>query len=619
MEILSKVPFYHVDINMGFWQERQKLNREVTLKAVMDRFMETGRFDAFRCDWREGMPNKPHIFWDSDVAKWIEAVAYALERGPLPRELTDAVNETIDRIERQQDPNGYVNSYFTAIEPAARFSRRWAHELYCAGHLMEAAVAWNHATGDDRFLRIMCKYADYIDRVFRIDHSAGFATPGHQEIELALVKLYEATGEERYLKLSKHFIDLRGAQDKDPERNRWELYAMQSHMPARQQKTAEGHAVRAGYMYSGMADLARECRDEELKQTCQALFDNISRRRMYVTGGVGSTHRSESYTIDYNLPNETAYTETCAAIALAFFARRMLLLDPDARYADVIERILYNGFLSSTSLDGRKFYYSNPMEVLLSRHRAHPSSELGDWIPAPERVEVFTCSCCPPNIVRFVEALGEYLYTVSDSSLYLHQYMGSHMEHEGMKVDVVTDYPVSGVIRVKAEGLAGRDLRLRLPGWCQGYEASRPCRLEKGYLVFEDAEGQEILLSLNMTPHLVEANPNVSDDAGKVCVCRGPVLYCLEGVDNGERLMDCLIDQRADFAEEALCFSPFPGLSARGWQRTAPEGDWLYRAYAPSLAEKTLRFVPYYTQQNRGATDMRLWIPIHQASPGPVR
>ena len=602
-----RIPFTDVAITGGFWQTRQRLNRDVTVKAVMDRFMETGRFGAFRCDWREGMPGKPHIFWDSDIAKWMESVAYLVEQGPMP-ELEKVVEETIDQIERHQDENGYVNSYFTSVEPAKRWRERWAHELYCAGHLIEAAVAWRHATGRDRFLNIMRRYADYIDRVFRVEHSARFSTPGHEEIELALVKLYHATGDEKYLALSKYFIDQRGRNDENADEAEWQKRANQSHLPCAAQTTAEGHAVRAGYLFSGMADIARECGDEDLKAACEALFDNIALRRMYVTGGVGSTHHQEAFTTDYDLPNETAYTETCAAIALAYFAGRMLLLEPDARYADAVERVLYNGFLAGTSLDGRRFFYSNPLEINLSR-RAHPSSDTGDWLPATQRVEVFSCSCCPPNVTRFVASVGDFLLTEDDDTVFVHQYMNAEAKAGAAAIAIETDYPRDGAIHVTARGLNGRRLALRVPGWCARYELSAPHTLARGYAVIECGDAADVTLTLDMTPQLIEANPNALDCAGKAALMRGPVVYCLEGVDNGQRLGDLLLDARGQLAEAGE-YGGLPVIEAAGWQRPEPDGRWLYRRLTPALEKKKLTFIPYYAFANRGESDMRVWVPV---------
>ena len=608
MQEYRKIPFSDVDIDMGFWEKRQKLNRDVTLPAVMRQFMDTGRFAAFRCDWREGQPNKPHIFWDSDIAKWMESVAYVLEKGPAP-ELERVVEETIDQIEKHQDENGYVNSYFTSVEPGMRWHRRWAHELYCAGHLMEAAVAWQHATGRDRFLKIMCRYADYIDRVFRQEKSAAFATPGHEEIELALVRLYHATGEEKYLSLSRYFITRRGLDPLDWDEREWARRANQSHLPCKKQETAEGHAVRACYLYSAMADLAREDGDQELKESCEKLFDNISLRRMYITGGVGSSHLTEAFTVDYDLPNETAYTETCAAIALCFFARRMLLMDPDRKYADVIERALYNGFLSSTSLNGKEFFYSNPLEIDLSRRSANPSAEKGPWLPAVQRVEVFSCSCCPPNITRFVASLGDYIYTQNDDTIYMHQYMGHTARIGGGSITVRTAYPANGEITLRVQGLRGKRLALRIPGWCGAFRLDCGYTMEKGYAVLLCGEDQEIRLCLDMQPRLMQAHPAVSDAAGKAAVMRGPVVYCLEGVDHPFPLSECFLRLPVRF-QEAESEYGVPVLRAQGVRLPDAGGDWLYRPLEETLEEAPLRFIPYFAFANRGESDMRVWIPV---------
>lgn len=459
MKTYRKVSFSNVDINMGFWQKRQQVNRDTTIYAIRDRFLDTGRFEAIRCQWREGMEKKPHIFWDSDIAKWMESVAYLVEKQPMP-ELEALVEETIDCFERQQDFQGYVNSFFTGVAPSKRWKNRWDHELYCAGHLMEAAVAWYHATGKDRFLKVMCRYADYIDRVFRQEKSADFLTPGHEEIELALVKLYHATGEKKYLDLSQWFIDQRGNNEMDfnPDASAEIRAYSQSHLPCAQQMTAEGHSVRAGYLYSAMADIAYECDDKALQKACETLFENIVKRRMYITGGVGSSHRGEAFTIDYDLPNETAYTETCAAISMAFFANRMLLLDPDAKYADLVELEMYNGFLAGLSLDGKCFFYTNPLEIQLSRHAAQDTRTecARDYLPITQRVEVFDCSCCPPNVTRFLASLGDYVYTESDDCIYLHQYLGNSAHIGGAKIQITTEYPREGIIHIQAEGLQGK-------------------------------------------------------------------------------------------------------------------------------------------------------------------
>ena len=607
MAYFHQVPLYDVNITGGFWAYRQKLNREVTLKAVRDRFLETGRFSATDGKWREGMPNKPHIFFDSDIAKWMEAVAYDWEKAPLP-EFETLMEETIDNLERQQTPDGYVNSYFNFVEPTKRWYERSWHELYCAGHFIEAAVAWKHATGRDRFEKIMCRYADHIYKVFVEEKSAAFATPGHEEIELALVKLYHSTGNPKYLELSRNFIDLRGNNDIDKTGESWDAYASQSHLPVRRMTTAEGHSVRAGYLYSAMADLAREYDEPELKAACEKIFDNIYTRRMYITGGVGSTMHNEAYTADFDLPNQTAYTETCAAISLALFANRMLRLSPESRYADAVETVMYNGFLSSTSLDGRCFYYSNPMEILASRRHEHPASRGFDWLPETQRVEVFGCSCCPPNINRFVSALGEYMLTDNEDTVYLHQFFDAEAKVGGASLKVTTNYPVDGVIRVCAEGLNGKKLGVRIPGWCEHFDLTVPYTMEKGYAMIS-GENADFTLTLDMPARLVEADSRVWDCTGKAALQRGPVVYCLEGKDNPAPLRTVAIGADAVFACEPNDTYIFPVITANG-KAFEPGDGRLYRSLCGKMKPIRLTFIPYYAFANRGEDDMRVWIPV---------
>lgn len=609
MKTYRGISFANVDVTSGFWKHRQELNRQATIYTVLQRFTDTGRVAALNCSWREGDPNRPHIFWDSDVAKWMESVGYIISKTPMP-DLEKAVEEMIDSIEANQCADGYFNSYFTAIEPAKRWSQRGWHELYCAGHLIEAAIAWKNATGRDRFLKIMCRYADYIDSVFRIEGSAKFVTPGHQEIELALVKLFHATGEKRYLDLSAFFIDNRGKHDEDAAADQYSKGRQaQDHAPCAEQTTAEGHAVRASYMYSAMADIARERGDETLKKACETLFDNIINRRMYITAGVGSTHCGEAFTHDYNLPNETAYTETCASIALAYFAQRMLTLDPDVKYAEIVERVLYNGFLASTSLDGRRFFYSNPMEIEVARRTPY-AVEDHEWLPAIERVEVFSCSCCPPNITRFIASVADYIYTEDDEHIYLHQYIANKANVGSASIEISTNYPADGAVSIKAANLNGRKLCVRIPQWCSSFKLNCAYTLEKGYAVIDAADAANIELVLDMPVVLMEANPNVVADAGKVAVMRGPVVYCIEAKDNGERLFDCWVDAEPEAILEDSADYLMPVIKAKGWQRPAPEGDWLYRPYSGKLVEKTLTFIPYYAFSNRGGSDMRIWIPV---------
>lgn len=409
------LPLRSVRITGGFWAERQKVNRETTLRIEYQQCKDTGRIDAWKLNWKPGDPNPPHIYWDSDVAKLVEAVGYSLALQPDP-ELERLMDELIDDMEKAQQPDGYLNTHYIAVEPDKRWTNlRDCHELYCAGHLMEAAVAYYQGTGKRKMLDVLCRYADHIRSVFGTEPGKLRGYPGHEEIELALVKLATATGNQDYLQLAKYFVDERGQQPLyyDVERaKRGETapyrlgspdimpYAYnQAHLPVRQQTTAEGHAVRACYLYAGMAAVARETGDQSLIDACRTLWQNVTTRRMYITGGVGSSRFGERFTFDYDLPNEEAYAETCAAIALCFFANNMLQLDADAQYADILERALYNNVLSGVAANGKQFFYDNLLASFPPYYKFAQQK-------SPRRQDWFGCSCCPPNIARLIASLN---------------------------------------------------------------------------------------------------------------------------------------------------------------------------------------------------------------------
>lgn len=617
MEKSQAVPFGRVRLERGFWYDRQAVNTGATLPAIRRQFERTGRFEAFRFGWKPGMPHPPHFFWDSDIAKWIEAVSYSLETRPDPR-LEEAVDAVVELIARHQEPDGYFNIYFTVVEPGGRFTRRTHHELYCAGHLIEAAVAYAHATGKKRFLERMCRYADLIDRVFRVEKSAAFATPGHEEIELALVKLYRATGERRYLELSRWFIDSRGQAGAVAVDSPENVFYAQDHLPVRRQSTAEGHAVRAMYLYCAMADLAYEGEDEELLAACRRLFADMSERRMYITGGIGSSHRGESFTVDYDLPNRTAYAETCAAVGLALFCRRMLALEPDSRYADACERALYNGILSGVSLDGKSFFYENPLEIDRRLNDRDVSMNSKGWHPDIRRQEVFACSCCPPNLARLIASVGDFLYTEKGSTLFVHQYMDSDADvgrsGRPARVRQETRYPADGRVRLTVEGFAGGEVAVRVPGWCRRFRISRqgspvPHRLDRGY-AYLGCPGEKTVFELDfeMEPCLVEASPRVSADAGRVALQRGPVVYCLEAADNGPCLRDVAIDRHTGFRLEWSDRCGAYRIEADGFRRETDSFPGLYARLEERSRPQPLRFIPYYAFANRGEDDMIVWI-----------
>ncbi len=602
MELIKKS---NVDLTSGYLFDKSELNRKITINAVYNQFYNTGRVNAFKFNWREGMENKPHVFWDSDVAKWIEGAANILKKHEN-KELLDKVESIIDDIEKNQCDDGYFNIYFQAIEPSKRYTNRHDHELYCAGHLMEAAVAYYDATGRDRFLKLMEKYADYIEKVFVKENSAVFQTPGHEEIELALVRLYEATGKKKYLDLSKFFIDQRGNNEKDKP---FDSYMWQSHIPVREQKKAIGHCVRAAYLYSGMVDIAKAYNDEELISVCKELADDIITKKMYITGGIGSTHRGEAFSFPYDLPNETAYNETCAAISLIFFMQRMLTLENNAKYADIIERTLYNATFSGISLNGKEFFYENPLAINVQNHHKE-EHENNDYphlhFPITQRVEVFWCSCCPPNINRFLSSLDDYIYGADNDTYYINQFTSSKMEHNGAYIEQITNYPVSGDITIKTNNV--KTLMIRKPYWCDEFKINAEYELENGYIKITNPS-ETINVSFVMTPQLICADSRVYNVNAKAAVCYGPIVYCAEAVDNGEILQALFLDSsNTNFDIKYSEEFGLNTLSIDGLRRM-PSTE-LYYKYSDTFEKTTIKLIPYSCFANRGETDMLVWLNV---------
>ena len=600
---MKSIDCKNIKINGGFWKIKQDMVNEITLKSVYDRFEETHRFDALDCTWKEGDPDMPHVFWDSDIAKWIESVGYNANFYDND-ELISLVDDAVDRLVKNSDENGYYNSHF--LVTGQRFTDRSEHELYCAGHLMEAAVAYYTATGKDKLLDAMCKYADYIERVFVKEQSAEFTTPGHPEIELALVKLYEATGEKRYLELSKIFIDNHGANSKDKELYKGcNLLYNQDDSPIRERSTADGHCVRALYLLAGAADIARLYDDKELFEAAERCFDNVVNKRMYITGATGSTCHGESFTIDYDLPNRDAYAETCASISLAFFANRMTKLNADSKYADAVERVMYNGAISGISMDGKGFFYENPLEIDVDFNEVHPCTDGGRRYPITQRKEVFDCSCCPPNITRFIAGIGEYMYSYTDDTLFINQYIDSVTDFENATVTQKTAYPADGRVIITLENNKKTSVALRIPAWCKDFSINKEYRIEKGYAYINVAENDEIKIDFSMPVKFISANKRVHTNSGRVAVMRGPVVYCLEGVDNGKDLSGLRVDIKAvpQITEGQFLV---PDIIAKGFRE--PENDGLYFEATDECVEATLKFIPYYAYANRGETDMLVWV-----------
>ena len=591
------------------------------------------------------------VFQDSDFSKWIEAVAYSLTQYPDP-ELEKIADGAIDIVCAAQQDDGYLDTYYIINGKDKIFTNlKDNHELYCFGHLTEGAVAYYQATGKDKLLKAAERFADYIANYFGEEEGRCKGYPGHEIAEMALVRLYEVTGEERYLQLSEFFINERGTQpyyfdieqnlkltEKEKSELRYQYH--QAHLPVRQQDEAVGHAVRAVYLYSGMADIARITGDETLYKACETLWDNITNQKMYVTGGIGGTHIGEAFSFPFDLPNDTAYAETCASIGLVFFARRMLEIAPKAKYADVMERALYNGILSGMALDGKSFFYVNPLEV--NPESCHKDER--KFHVKPVRQKWFGCACCPPNLARLLSSIGSYAYTENEDTLFVHLYMGSlltkKVKNQDVDVQIQSEFPWNGKVRITVRAKnTGFKLALRIPGWCDSFtlqydgqtihglsdnDADTSVvdfkRIERrdGYLYISgfDQEEETITLDFPMEPQWIVANPAVREDAGKVALQRGPIVYCLEEKDNGADLHLLSVEptkQPVSFdmkiqEEEVIA------LKAQGQREIQDSSDpdasqsALYAEYhVPKKESIELVYVPYYTWANRGENEMQVW------------
>ena len=602
---MKHIGMENVDINGGFLYEKQKLNETVTLKAVYDRFYETGRIDAFKCDWKEGMDEdkKPHVFWDSDVAKWIEGASYVLMKH-RDTELEEKIESIIDDIEKNQMEDGYFNTHFITCDLDNRFTFRASHELYCAGHLFEAACAYYKATGKDRFLKLMEKYADCIDRIFIKEKSAKFTTPGHQEIEISLLKMYKTTKNEKYLDMAKFFIENRGVYTEVPDDL---LYSKidQSHLLVRDQKTAVGHAVRACYLYTSMAELAYMIKDKELENASRALFSDIVNKQMYVTGGIGATRHNEGFTESYDLRNDEAYAETCASIGMIYFADRMQLLENNSIYADIIERELYNGMISGLSLDGKAFFYENPLEINMRNYSRFNSAAHKMTYAITQRPAMFECSCCPPNLNRVLASIGDYLYGYENDNIYVNQFADSTVEFDGMKIEQKTDYPKDGKIVFNTENI--KKLYVRIPGWCKKYQINSNYYIENGYAVIENP-GIDLTVDFCMEPVLIQSNAEVYENNGKVAVCYGPFVYAAEAVDNVKNLYSLFIDKNLEYEKEYSDLFKGYILKLKGYRKITPES--LYSEYLETFEDYNITLIPFACFANRGESNMCVWLNV---------
>ena len=626
-----EIPLHRVRITDAFWSPRQRLMTDVTIpymeKILRDEVPGAEKSHAisnFRMAAGEedgefyGM-----VFQDSDVAKWLEAAAYSLALKP-DKALEARVDEIVALIGRCQHADGYLNTYFTVKEP----QNRWAnllecHELYCAGHMIEAGVALHEAVGKDELLYICIRLADHIcERFMQVE-----GVPGHQEIEIGLMRLYHATGEGKYRDMALRFLDLRGGDPAwfakhTPEHpgvhyGGYDIDAQdtaynQSDVPVREQTVARGHAVRQMYMLTAMADAAASTGDAALRTACERLFDNITQRQMYVTGAVGSTPHHEAFTVDYDLPSDRCYGETCASVAMAFFAHQMLGLAPDGRYADLLELEVYNAALAGMQLDGTRFFYVNPLTV----DGRVSGAVLGYEHVLPRRPAWHACACCPPNLARLIASLGKYLWSEDDSAVYSHLFVGSEVETRHGRICLESDYPWNGHAVYTLEGAGEYTLAIHIPGHAENPvlrvngEVVPPvltagyCRLTRAW-----RSGDRVEVSFDMPVRRLHANPCVRDAAGKVALARGPIVYCLEGAEHPAPLSALVLPREAAISAVPCGDGPLQGmvvLRAAGLAQL-PQAD-LYAAGEVKFAPQTLTAVPYFAWGNREAGDMTVWI-----------
>jgi uncharacterized protein len=641
-------------IDGGFWQRYRALVRDKVIpyqwKAMNDEIpgapkshsVENFRIAAgVKTGTYDGM-----VFQDSDLAKWLEAAGYLLadggSDGPGSAPLRAWVEEAVDLVAGAQQPDGYLDTYFTVKEPSGKWTNlREAHEMYCAGHMIEAGVSLYRGTGNQKILDVVRRLADHIDSRFGAEEPKLRGYCGHEEIELALVKLARLTGESRYMRLASYFVDQRGTQPSyfDQEASRpgyTPIYAVkrldyyQAHAPVRQQKDAVGHAVRAMYLYCAMADLAMENDDASLVEACDRLWESVTHRKMYVTGAIGSSAHLESFGADYDLPNDIAYGETCAAIGLFLFSSRMARMHDEAKYADVMERALYNGILSGLSLDGESYFYVNPLEVVPAVCDANGSYRHVKY----RRQPWYGCACCPPNIARTIASLGEHVYHLRGDTLFADLYHEGTVTFNVQGRDVAlrqsTRYPWDGRVQFRPldDSGAAFTLALRIPSWCRGQSLTLNGQRvavatdADGYLRVRRrwSKGDTVELALDLRVERVHADPRARADYGRAAIQRGPIVYCLEETDNGpylshlrlppdapleavprDDLLGGVVAVRAVSAETA---APRAGALADG------KGD-PYPPRGPSGASpaaKDLFFIPYYAWANRAPGEMAVWV-----------
>lgn len=541
------------------------------------------------------------VFQDSDAYKWLEAVAYSLNN-KWNDELYARACELIDLICSAQCDNGYLDTLYIINDQSKIFTNlKDFHELYCFGHLAESAVAFYSSTKNEKLLTAALRFADLICDTFNENGKRGY--PGHEIAELALVKLYKTTGNEKYLKTAEFFINERGTKPYyfDIERNvktdSSSYVYNQAHMPVREQAEAVGHAVRGVYLYSGMADVAKETNDGELYSACKKIWNNITTKKMYITGGIGSTVDGEAFSFDYDLPNDLAYCETCASIGLMFFGRRMLEIAPNSQIADTMERALYNTILAGMNDEGDRFFYVNPLEVL-------PEASKKDSRKRhikPVRQKWFGCACCPPNLARLISSIGEYCITENESATYIHQFIGGKFKTNSADISIASSYTSNDKVNIEINPHKPFTLGIRIPAWCNNYKFSQRTNIKNGYAYFDITEHITISIKFDIEPKIIACSNLVRENIGKVAVTRGPFIYCLEEADNGKNLQMLRINTNLPLKIDN------EKIIANGFRQK--QNDKLYFEFkTPCETETELTFILYYKWGNRGENEMTVYI-----------
>ena len=590
LKMIEQIDFSHVKINDNFWSPRLSKHVSATLPVCIDQIEnQTGRIRNFENAAKGEGEHSGIFFDDSDVYKALEGMAYSLINNPDP-ELEKKADEWIDKFAAAQQPDGYINTFYTLTGLDKRWTNMDKHEMYCAGHMIEAGVAYYQATGKRKLLDVCIRMTDHMMSQF--GPGKRHWVPGHEEIELALVKLYQTTQEQKYLDFAYWLLEERGhGHGTMGDEGKWNPVYYQDIVPVRQLTDISGHAVRCMYLYCGMADVAALKNDTGYIAAMDRLWDDVVHRNMYITGGIGSSHDNEGFTEDYDLPNLDAYCETCASVGMVLWNQRMNQLTGDSKYIDILERSLYNGALAGISLGGDRFFYVNPLESKGDHHRQ-------EW---------YGCACCPSQLSRFLPSIGNYIYASSDDALWVNLYIGNTGQIRIGETDILltqeTDYPWDGSVKltISTSQPLEKEIRLRIPNWCKTYDLSINGKRinvseEKGYAVIKDWKSQDVIaLDMDMPVEIVAADPHVKENFGKRAIQRGPLVYCMEEIDNPEYFDQIQLSPSTTF-QTAFVSDILNGI----------------KTIKTNGRAQSATFIPYYAWDNRKAGKMRVWIPYNE-------